>query len=79
MVYRSATFLLFYFHSTIVKSLSPDSKVLMRRSLKMVYQSTNELSIRTSGTNCKVTLTNDDHLLIVRLVRHFHFASNQNP
>jgi len=55
----------------IDKSLSQGSQVLMGCSLQMVDQSTEELSIRTNGTNRKASLTNGDHLPIVPLVRVF--------
>ena len=53
------------------KLLSHGSQVLMQCSLQMVYQSTEKLTIRANGTNRKASLTNRDHLLMVRLVRVF--------
>ena len=44
----------------IDKSLTHDSQVVMRCSLQMVYQWTEELSIRTNGANRKASLTNGD-------------------
>ena len=41
----------------------------MRCSLQMVYQWTEELSIRTDGANRKASLTNGDFLPMVPLVR----------
>ena len=44
----------------IDKSLTHGSQVVMRCSLQMVYQWTEELSIRTNGANRKASLTNGD-------------------
>ena len=44
----------------IDKSLTHGSQVVMRCSLQMVYQWTEELSIRTIGVNRKDSLTNGD-------------------
>ena len=44
----------------IDKSLTHGSQVVMRYSLQMVYQWTEEVSIRTNGANHKAPLTNDD-------------------
>ena len=57
------------FAFTIHKSLTQGSQVLLRCSLQMVYQSTEELSIRTNGTNRKTFLRNGDNLSILALVR----------
>ena len=51
----------------IDKSLTHGSQVVMRFSLQMVYQWTEELSIRTSGANRKASLTNGDVLPMVPL------------
>ena len=53
----------------IDKSLTHGSQVVMRCSLQMVYQWTEELSIRTNGANRKASLTNGDFLPVVQLVR----------
>ena len=52
-------------------SFSHGLQVLMRCSLQMVYRSTEELTIRSNGTNCKASLTNRNLLPMVRLVRVF--------
>ena len=44
----------------IDKSLTHGLQVVMRCSLQMLYQWTEELSIRTNGTNRKASLTNGD-------------------
>ena len=53
----------------IDKSLTHGLQVVMRCSLQMVYQWTEELSIRTNGTNRKASLTNGDFLTMVPLVK----------
>ena len=53
----------------IDKSLTHGSQVVMRCSLQMVYQWTEELSSRTNGANCKASLTNGDFLPMIPLVR----------
>ena len=50
-------------------SLSQGLQVLMRCSLQMVYRSTEELTIRSNGTNRKASLTNRNILPMVPLVR----------
>ena len=52
-------------------SFSHGLQVLMRCSLQMVYRSTEELTIRSNGTNRKASLTNRKLLPMVRLVRLF--------
>ena len=52
-------------------SFSHALQVLMRCSLQMVYRSTEELTIRSNGTNCRASLTNRNLLPMVRLVRVF--------
>ena len=51
------------------KSLTHGSQVIMRCSLQMVYQWTEELSIRTNGANRNASLTNGNFLPMVPLVR----------
>ena len=53
----------------IDKSLTHGSQVVVRCSLQMVNQWNEELSIGTNGANRKVSLTNDDILPMVPLVR----------
>ena len=53
----------------IDKLLTHGAQVVMRCRLQMVYQWTEELSIRTNITNRKASLTNDDLLPMVPLVR----------
>ena len=57
--------------SPIDKSLTHGSQVVMRCSLQMVYQWTEELSIRTNGANRKASLTNGDFLPMLPLVTVF--------
>ena len=52
-------------------SFSHGLQVLIRCSLQMVYRLTEELTIRSSGTNCEASLTNRSPLPMVRLVRVF--------
>ena len=52
-------------------SFSQGLQVLMRCSLQMVYRSTEELTIRSNGTNRKASLTNRNLLPMVPLVRVF--------
>ena len=52
-------------------SFSQGLQVLMRCSLQMVYRSTEELAIRSNGTNRKASLTNRNLLPMVPLVRVF--------
>ena len=47
----------------IDKLLMHSSQEVMRCSLQMVFQWTEELSIRTNGANCKASLTNGDFFL----------------
>ena len=53
---------------SIDKSLMHGSQLVMRCSLQIVYQWTEELSIRTNGVNCKASLTNSDFSPMVPLV-----------
>ena len=52
-------------------SFSHGLQMLMRCSLQMVYRSTEELTIRSNGTNRKASLTNRHILPMVRSVRVF--------
>ena len=52
-------------------SFSHGLQVLMRCSLQMVHRSTEDLTIRSNGTNRKASLTNRNLLPMVRLVRVF--------